>query len=59
MAPASDQSTAKAATVEEGPHHSQLLKRSNSPPWKKALVLDCGRQAVNIQSDRDIGQSLS
>ena len=64
MAPNSEESTAKTAAVheEEGPDCSQFIsqrKRSNSPPWKKALVFDCEEQAVKVQSERDIGQSPS
>ena len=63
MALAGEHHTAKAAAVheDEEPHESQFYshqKRSNSPPWKKALVYDCERQAVNVRKERDIGQSL-
>ena len=63
MAPASEQHAAKAAAVreeEEGPHESQFFspqKRSNSIPWRKALVYDCKTQAVKVRKEKDISQS--
>ena len=58
---ASDEITAKRATLheEEEPLHSQHLKnrgRSNSPPWRKLLVYDCEQQAIEIISEKNIGQ---
>ena len=55
---ASDEFTAKRATPEE-PLQNQHLKnggRSNSPPWRKLLVYDCEQQAIEIKSEKNIGQ---
>ena len=58
---ASDEIIAKGATLheEEEPLQNQYLKhrgRSNSPPWRKLLVYDCEQQAIEIRSEKNIGQ---